>query len=108
MTDSPTRRTSDVRLKLAPAKLEELEQLAVLYGMPPATLAAFAVVEWMNGKSHALKLSRMAVLESARGMQAQLANMLNQFVDDPDFQKLVVTAPSGLPIDDKAGSAGDA
>lgn len=108
MSDSPTRRTGDVRMKLAPSKLEELEQLAVLYGMPAATLAAFAVVEWMNGKANNLRLARMAVLETTRGMQAQVANVLNQIADDPEFQKMVVTAPSGLPLDGEAGTSGEA
>lgn len=108
MEDFPTRRTGDVRMKLAPPKLKELEELAVIYGMPPATLAAFAVVEWLNGKQTQLKLQRMAVMEISRGATSQMREALESLVDDPEFQRAALTASAPAPLDGEVAPGGEA
>ena len=66
MNDTTTRRTDNVRVKLAPDMMERLERMASNYGMPTATLCAFAIAEWLAGKENNLALSRMAVMDMGR------------------------------------------
>lgn len=90
------RRIADLRVKLAPVKLEMLERFADMYGMPVATLAAFAIVEWMNGKEQQLKMNKLAVISATQGMAKQYAEQFNQIIDDPEFQKAALVAGSKM------------
>ena len=65
MTD-PIRRTDTVKIKLAPDMIVRLDEQARSYGMPPATLCAFAVADWLKRQENAEKLTRMAVLDATR------------------------------------------
>lgn len=110
MEDTATRRTGDVRMKLAPSKLKELEEMAVIYGMPAATLAAFAVVEWINGKQTQLRLQRAAMLEVSRGMTSQMREAMTELASDPEFQKMSLMAGSSIAasLDGEAAPGGEA
>ena len=59
-------RTDSVRVKLSPDMLKRVEQLAVDYCMPTATLCAFAVAEWVRGQDRQSSLSRMAALDMSK------------------------------------------
>lgn len=59
-------RTDSVRVKLSPDMLKRVEQLAVDYCMPVATLCAFAVAEWVRGQDRQASLSRMAALDMSK------------------------------------------
>jgi predicted transcriptional regulator len=64
-------RTDSVRVKLAPDMLERVEKLASDYGMPTATLCAFAVAEWVRTQERQHALARMAVLDASRRLGAE-------------------------------------
>ena len=81
MNDTTTRRTDNVRVKLAPDMMERLERMAGNYGMPTATLCAFAIAEWVTGKENNLAMSRMAVMDMGRKMGGQIGDMISQMAD---------------------------
>lgn len=59
-------RTDSVRVKLAPEMLARVEKLADDFGMPTATLCAFAVASWVRTTEQQAQLARMAVLDASR------------------------------------------
>ena len=59
-------RTDAVRVKLAPEMLARVEKLADDFGMPTATLCAFAVASWVRTTEQQASLARMAVLDASR------------------------------------------
>jgi hypothetical protein len=68
MTDSrfKTRRTDSIRIKLSPDMLSRLEAQSESFGMPLATVCAFAVADWILRRENEKSLLRMASLEMAR------------------------------------------
>lgn len=64
--NQPIRRTDSVKIKLAPDILGRLEEQARSYGMPPSTLCAFAVADWLQRQENNAKLARMAVMDATR------------------------------------------
>lgn len=66
MNDTTTRRTDSVRVKLAPEMLSRLEAQAKLFGMPVATVCAFAVADWIQRRENEKAMVRMATLEATR------------------------------------------
>lgn len=113
MNDTTTRRTDNVRVKLAPDMMERLERMASNYGMPTATLCAFAIAEWLAGKENNLALSRMAVMDMGRKMGGHVAEMITQIVEGPEFDQLVsqssvALSQTNLPLDGEAAPKGDA
>lgn len=66
MNDTTTRRTDSVRVKLAPEMLARLENQAKAFGMPVATVCAFAVADWIQRQENNLSMARMAVLDMSR------------------------------------------
>lgn len=61
-------RTESIRIKLAPQTSKQLEDLAVEYGMPTSTLAAFAISQWIIEQDRKLKLMKLAAVETSRKM----------------------------------------
>lgn len=55
MSDSIKKRTDSIRVRLSPDMMEKFETLSVDYGMPMATLGAFAIANFvrreLNSKS---------------------------------------------------------
>lgn len=64
--NEPIRRTDTVKLKLAPEIMARFEEQARAFGMPPSTLAAFAVADWLQRQENNAKLARMAVMDMSR------------------------------------------
>lgn len=64
--NEPIRRTDTVKIKLAPDILARVEDQARAYGMPPSTLCAFAVADWLQRQENNAKLARMAILDATR------------------------------------------
>ena len=113
MNDATTRRTDNVRVKLAPEMMERLERMASNYGMPTATLCAFAIAEWVAGKENNLALSRMAVMDMGRKMGGQVGEMISQMVEGPEFEQIVAQSSvalsqTNLPLDGEAKPEGGA
>lgn len=90
------RRTGDCRIKLSPDMMLRLEKMADTYGMPSATLAAFALAEWLNQKESGLAMSRMAVMDIARKAGGALEGQLNQLANDPEFERMVLASSGAL------------
>lgn len=90
------RRTGDCRIKLSPDMLHRLEKMADTYGMPSATLAAFAVAEWLNQKEAGLAMSRMAVMDIGRKVGGAIEEQLAQLVNDPEFERMTIAAAGPL------------
>lgn len=59
-------RTQSIRVKLSPEMLKRVEGFSESYGMPVATLAAFALANWINQQETQQKMTRLAVLEATR------------------------------------------
>lgn len=104
--NEPIRRTDAVKIKLAPEILARLEEQARAFGMPPSTLCAFAVADWLQRQENNAKLTRMAVLDATRNSlpdDEQLARMLEAAL--PAMAKAL--GQENLPLDGEA-SKGDA
>lgn len=104
------RRTGDCRIKLSPDMLKRLEMTADMYGMPSATLAAFALAEWLNQKEHQLSLSRMAVMDIGRKVGGAVEAQLAELVETPEFSRSVLQTSGALsqpnlPLDHEAVDA---
>ena len=65
-TAPENRRTDSIRVRLAPEMMERLEALAARYGMPPSTLGAFAVAQFVQNEENKVSMARMAVLDATR------------------------------------------
>lgn len=80
MNDTTTRRTDSVRVKLAPEMLVRLETQAKAFGMPVATVCAFAVADWIQRKENEKAMTRLAVLEATR-QSGEMLNMTEEQMD---------------------------
>lgn len=87
-TESDNKRTDSIRVRLAPEMLERFELIAKRYGMPPATLGAFAIAQFVQQKENELSMSRMAVMQMARQMGETLENV--------DVEKLLENMVPGM------------
>lgn len=55
------RRTDSIRVRLSEDMMSRFEALAARYGMPPATLGAFAIAKFVTSEENSLNLSREAL-----------------------------------------------
>lgn len=55
------RRTDSIRVRLSPDMMTRFEELADRYGMPPATLAAFAIARFVQQDENNLNIARDAL-----------------------------------------------
>lgn len=113
MNDTTTRRTDNVRVKLSPDMMQRVDRMAASYGMPTATLCAFAIAEWVAGKENSLALGRMAVMDIGRKVGGQFAEMIEGLANSPEFEATVLTQSTALsqpnlPLDGEASPAGEA
>jgi hypothetical protein len=100
MTDSKlkTRRTDSVRIKLSPDMLSRLEAQSESFGMPIATVCAFAVADWILRRENEKSLLRMASLEMARFL-GEMFSLSSEQVEQslssrfPDLFKETGSAP---------------
>lgn len=84
--NEPIRRTDAVKIKLAPDILGRLEEQARAFGMPPSTLCAFAVADWLQRQENNAKLTRMAVM----GMSKNIG------MDESMLERLVAASMPGI------------
>lgn len=112
MNDTTTRRTDNVRVKLAPDMMERLERMAGSYGMPTATLCAFAIAEWVSQKENSVAMSRMAVMDIGRKVGGAIETQLQALAEDPEFHAMALQMQSpalnqvNLPLDGEAPKVG--
>lgn len=77
-TAAENRRTDSIRVRLSPEMMERFEALASRYGMPPATLCAFAVARFVQSEESNASLTRMAVMDSIRKSGEKVDAMLTE------------------------------
>lgn len=111
MHDSTVRRSDSIRVKLAPVMVERVERLAESYGMPVATLCAFAVAEWVAGKENNLRLARDAVLGIGSQVGGEMQKVLGHYAQSPEFERMALQASTAmsqpnLPLDGEASRQG--
>lgn len=83
-TAPENRRTDSIRVRLAPEMMERLEALAVRYGMPPSTLGAFAVAQFVQNEESKVSMARMAVLDATR----RAADDISGSMDDATLERV--------------------
>lgn len=111
MHESTVRRSDSIRVKLAPSMVERVERLAESYGMPTATLCAFAVAEWVAGKENNLRLALDAVLGISAQVGGEMQKALDEYTHSPHFEQIALAASSALaqpnlPLDGEAARQG--
>lgn len=75
------RRTYEVRVKLQPEMAARLEELARCRGVPPATLAALVLGEYVDRCEKNQKHQAMAILEASRMLMRELGPQVGESLD---------------------------
>lgn len=99
------KRTDSIRVRLSPDMMERFDVLAKAYGMPPATLAAFAIAGFVQAQENNAKMTRMAVLDMVRQQMPEMMGMAESMLEAglPAMQKAL--AQENLPLDGEASKA---
>lgn len=111
ITNPENRRTDSIRVRLSSEMIERVQRMADSYGMPPATLCAFAVAEWVAGKENNLRLARDAVLGIGSQVGAEMQKVLGHYAESPEFERMALQASAAmsqpnLPLDGEATRQG--
>lgn len=77
-TNTRNRRIDSIRVRLSPEMMERFENLASRYGMPPATLCAFAVARFVQQEETNAQLARMVVLDASRRSGDRLEEVFSE------------------------------
>jgi hypothetical protein len=92
--------------------MERFEHLAARYGMPPATLCAFAVARFVQQEENSAAMARMAVMDASRraGQQLDFSEEQLERVFAPMLAAMVkeqgALAQVNLPLDGEAPGEG--
>lgn len=110
-TADENRRTDSIRVRLSPEMMGRFEALAKRYGMPPATLCAFAVAQFTQNEENKLSMTRMAVMDASRrvGEQFDMTEETAERLFGPMLSEMVRQAAlsqQNLPLDGEASEAG--
>jgi hypothetical protein len=85
--------------------MERFEDLAKRFGMPPSTLCAFAVADWVQRQENNAQLARMAVLDATRrGMPD--ADALERVLEAVMPAAVKALAQPNLSLDGEASQGG--
>lgn len=71
---SDRRRSVEVRVKLSPALSERFNSIAERRGLPPATLAAVALGEYVEAQEQKAQLQRMTAIDVSKRSVEMLSN----------------------------------
>ncbi len=103
------KRTGSMRIRLSPEMLERFEKLAKRYGMPPSTLAAFAIARFVQSE----ETNRMVVMDAARqqvkAMEGQVTDERLERLLGPMFENMLTMFQNTKPAEgeeDEATKAG--
>lgn len=99
MPEVKTLRTDSVRVKLAPAMLDRVEKLAIDFGMPTATLCAFAVAQFVQTEESKRQNVQTAVSSLVETMQTEMASRLD------DSERALMASPEFASFIDRASRA---
>lgn len=84
------KRSGSLRLRLSPEMLERFEALAKRYGMPSATLAAFAIARFVQSE----EMNRMVVMDTARQQLKAMGELTDERMEKV-FSTMVENMMSG-------------
>lgn len=91
------KRENKVAIMLSDEMRERLAVVAQGFGMPPSTMASFAVAAWVQQQEQSKAMTRMAVMDVARKMGEKIDSVT---ADDVAEVAMVVAArmdgPQGL------------
>lgn len=94
------RRTEEIRVKLAPAIVEEFGALAESRGLVPATLAAVVLGEYLEAQRQKLQVQRMVAVDMGKRMsefsfnEELLGKAIAEAMQNPELLKLFTEAPT--------------
>ena len=84
MTTTPKeriKRSGDIRMKVAEDIEERLDRISKIYGMPPSTLAAMAIGQWVAQQERTLLMTEAMANALGERMGDAVANELRQQVE---------------------------
>ncbi|HAN48722.1 MAG TPA: hypothetical protein DCQ20_07575 [Nitrospira sp.] len=77
-TKERIKRRGDIRMKVAEDIEERLDRISKVYGMPPSTLAAMAVGQWIAQQERALMMTEAISNAVGQSMGDAVATELRQ------------------------------
>lgn len=95
------RRSSEIRVKLAPSMAEEFGEIARARGLLPATLAAAALGEYVEKYRQNLQVQRMVAVDVSKRMsemsfdEEKLGKAIAQAMSDPNVLAMLSQEPEG-------------
>jgi predicted DNA-binding protein len=96
MAISENKRTDSIRVRLSPEMMERFEKLAERFGMPPATLCAFAVATFVQKEENNVKFAQMAVIDSVRRQGDNLSQLFTDEKMERIFSPLFTAMFEGM------------
>lgn len=80
MTMATTRikRNDAIRMKVAPDVLERLDRISRVYGMPPSTLAAMALGQWVTQQERTLLMTEAMAQSVGQHLGESVATELRE------------------------------
>lgn len=76
-------RDETLRIKVAPDIVRRLESLAVRFGLPSSTLAAYAVAQWLAQQEQGANVAQAV----AKEIGGQAGDALRQLVELVEFER---------------------
>lgn len=89
------KRTGSMRIRLSPEMLERFELLAKRYGMPPSTLAAFAIARFVQAEEMNRMLAMDATKQQAKTLGEMMTDEKMQHLFGPMFEAMFAATQSG-------------
>lgn len=80
-TKERIKRRGDIRMKVAEDIEERLDRISKIYGMPPSTLAAMAIGQWVAQQERTLLMTEAMANALGERMGDAVANELRQQVE---------------------------
>lgn len=98
------KRTDSIRVRLSPDMMERFERIGAGFGMPVATLAAFAIADFVQRQESSEKMARMALLDATRTAVGQLD--LDKALEAALPAIVQALSQQNLPLDGEATAEG--
>lgn len=89
VSDRKVRRENKVAIMLSEDMKARLDDVSKGYGMPPSTMASFAVAAWVQQQEQQKAMTRMAIMDVARQAGKKLDELT---VDDVVDTAMVIAA----------------
>lgn len=70
-----------LRIKVAPEIISRLETIALRFGLPPSTLAAYAVAQWIAQQEQGANIAQAVAKEVGGQLGAEMRKMMEMLED---------------------------